>query len=583
VNTVEVDSTNIFLNAAGDSLKVKLQYTPASENDDDVCIRADIVGFVDEDLTNNEVCTVVLARNNPPVQVFVLDSWGTDNGALAPWANLNSNWALYGSTPVYIDWTTFNKENIQYQELVDMYADVLLISNSYTGNPMENPITEGHYFSPSELLAIRNYVTDGHGLIVTGGSFDTEQLPIHVLELGPTMGIDGGFNYMTTYQVTQMVVQNPGENHPLFYNIPDHYNTRNGTSLTPGFSLTGPEPWDVPHLSGGEYKALEDLAVNPSGPFGAVIAYEPGGYNSVYITGFVERMANANDRQLLYNAMVWARSSVKAPSNIMVELWNSDVDLRVTWTENPSPGLVGYHVYRADTVDGFTFGLPIANLSAGTTEYVDPSRGQDLNNYYYIVRAYDINGNEEMNMNIAGKFVITLYPRTNEISIPFELMDTTTSVVFSRLAGLYDKIEAFDAQMGVWKTWTPTGGTLTDVDHTMGLRVTMKPSAGVVDFKTTGRVPGMTDIGLYHDLISAFWNFVGFPRHLTTPLPDALDNYGMAGKYDLVLWYDPLDKTQHWKWFNPNDPGGSPLTELKPGMGIWVHTTQAGTWSLPGS
>ena len=56
----------------------------------------------------------------------------------------------------------------------------------------------------------------------------------------------------------------------------------------------------------------------------------------------------------------------------------------------------------------------------------------------------------------------------------------------------------------------------------------------------------------------------------------------MTGKYDLVLWYDPLDKKQHWKWFDPNDPGGSPLKELKPGMGIWIHVVQAGVWVVKG-
>lgn len=583
VNTVQQDVQNIFLTAAGDETRVKLTYTPSAENDDDVCIRADIVGPADEDLSNNEVCTIVKARNNPPVQVFILDSWGTDNGVLAPWANLNTNWNLYGSTPVFIDWTTFNKENIQYQELVDMYVDVVFISNSFSGSAGENPVTEGHVFTASELTAIKNYVNDGHGLIVTGGTFESMLLPTHAVELGPLMGMNGGVTYMVTYGVTEMEIQNPGSNHPLFYNIPTNYNTRNGTSLTGGFALTGPEPWDITHLAGASYEALEDISVNPSGPYGAVIPYEPGTYNSVYISSFVERLANTNDKQLLYNAMLWARSSVKAPSDLWVELWNSDNDLRLTWTENPSTGLVGYNIYRANTVDTFTFGVPYAMVGAGTTQYIDPGTGiPDPSNYYYIVRAYDSNGNEEMNMNIAGKFILTLYPKTNEISIPFILQTTTTSVVFSQLTNLFNKIEAFDAQMGVWKTWTPTGGTLTDVDHKMGLRVTMKPSAGIVDFITVGRVPGMTDIDLYHDVVSDFWNFVGFPRHLNTPLPDALDNWGMAGKYDLVLWYDPLDKKQHWKWFNPNDPGGSPLTDLRPGMGIWVHTTQAGTWSLPG-
>ncbi|MCK5292527.1 MAG: hypothetical protein KAR39_11000 [Thermoplasmata archaeon] len=585
VNTVPQDSTQIFLTATGGSQRVTLSYTPSVQNDDNVCIRADIIGFTDQDLSNNEVCKIVKSMNNPPVQVFVLDSWGTDSGALAPWSNLNAQWSLYGTTPVFIDWTTFNKENIQYQELVDMNADVLLISNSYSGHPDENPVSDGHSFSASETAAISSYVNDGHGLIVTGGSFDTNKLPTHVVQLGPLMGIDSAFQYMTTYRVNDMQVQNPAGNHPLFYNINPNYNTRNGTSLTPGFIMTGAEPWAPGHLAGGTYEALE----SPAGPYGAVIAHEPGTYNTVYITNFVERMANTNDKQLLYNAMVWARSSVRAPSNLWVQLWNSDKDLRLTWTENPSTGLVGYNIYRANTVDTFTLGLPLVTVPAGTTEYIDldlgilPGGVVEPNNYYYIVRAYDSNGNEEMNMNMAGKFIITLYPKTNEISLPFVQQTTTTSVVFSQLTGKFDKIEAFDAQMGVWKTWTPTGGTLTDVDHTMGLRVTMKPGAGTVDFISVGQVSAMTDISLYQELASEYWNFVGFPRHLNTPLPDALDNYGMAGRYDLVLWYDPLDKKQHWKWFNPNDPGGSPLTELRPGMGIWVHTTLPGIWSLPGS
>jgi hypothetical protein len=586
VNSMVEDTTDIFLTATGGTQKVTLSYIPATQQTDLVCIKTTIIGFTDQDPSNNDVCTNVESMNNPPVQVFILDSWGTDSSSLAPWANLNSNWNLYGTTPVYIDWTKFNKESIQYQELVDMNVDVMVISNSFSGNPNENPTIDGHVFSAAEMTAISNYVNDGHGLIVTGSSFNTEQIPTHASGLGPVMGINGGAQYMTTYGVKDMKVQNPAANHPLFYDIPTNYNTRNGTSLTPGFSMTGPEPWDASQLSGATYEALEDITVNPSGPYGAVIAYEPGTYNTVYITGFVERLANTNDKQLLYNAMVWARSAVKAPSDLWVELWNGNNDLRLTWTENPSTGLVGYNIYHANTVDTFNFGSPIASgLPAGTTEYIDFGAGSDLDNHYYIVRAYDSNGNEEMNMNIVGKFMITLYPKVgNEISIPFELKDTTTSVVFSQLAGRFDRIEAYDAQLAAWKSWTPTGGTLQDVDHTMGLRVTLKPTEkDPIPFVTVGQVRAMTDISLYHNIASAYWNFVGFPRHLNTPLPDVLDNYGMAGKYDMVLWYDPQDKKQRWKWFDPNDPSGSPLTELRPGMGIWVHTTQAGTWTLPGS
>jgi hypothetical protein len=577
VNLAQQDISNIFLTHGGDFLRVTLSYTPSAEADDNVCMKAEIVGFADGDPTNNEVCKVVKARYNPPVQVFILDSWGTDNATLTPWSHLNSFWSSYGDTPVYIDWTTFNKENIQYQELVDMKADVLFISSSYAGEG-EYPTALGYRFTTAEMDAIKQYTQEGHGIIITGGTFDTNSLPNHVTGLGSLMGMNSGQNYMTTSSVLDLVVQNPGENHPLFVNIPDQYNTGGGTSLTPGFSSA--QPWDPTHLVGGVYKALQ----NSPTPYGAVIAYEPGDYNAVYITNLVEKQSNTYDKQLLYNAMVWGRSTVKAPSNLWIELANGNVDLKLTWTENPSSKLTGYVIYRADAVDTFDFGTPIATLPAGTVEYTDFGMGVgDANNYYYIVRAFDDKGNEEANRNIVGKYVMTLYPKSNEISLPFELKDPTTSLVFSQLGTNWDSVAAFDALTDTWLDWKSTGGLLVNVDHKMGLRVKMKNNAPITDFVTVGRVPGMTDIVLYHELLSNYWNFVGFPRHLTTSLPQALDDYGMVGKYDLVLWYDPLDKKAHWKWFDPNDPNGSPLMELKPGMGIWVHTTQAGTWSLPGS
>jgi hypothetical protein len=577
-----VDTTNIFLTAAGDFQRVTLSYTPTTDGvDDTVCIEAIIVGFTDEDPSNNKVCRDITAANNPPVQVFILDSWGTDNPALAPWNHLNSFWSDYGMTPVYIDYTTLNKESIVYQDLVDMYADVLVISSSYTGVRSTDPIGEGHYFTIAELNAIKQYVEEGHGLIVTGGSFDTEFLPNHVSVLGSTTGINSGSSFMVTPGVNNMYVLNPVENHPLFVNIDDHYTTANGSSLTPGFAMVGPEDWQASDLAGGVFKALEEPG---STIYGAVIAYEPGLYNSVYITNFVERSSNTYDRQLLYNAMVWGRSSVKGPSDLWIELYNGDLDLRLTWTENPSLTLDGYNIYRADAVDTFDFGSPLVTLPVGTTEYTDVGRGVgDTTNWYYIVRAYDTKGNEEQNRNIVGKYIVTLYKNHNEISLPFELMVTTTSVVFSQLGGSYVSIEAYDAMTGTWRMWDQFGGDLTDVDHKMGLRVTMEKNIQPMDFVTVGRVPGMTDIDMYRQPISQYWNFVGFPRHLTTLLPDALNDYGMMGKYDLVLWYDPLDKKAPWKWFNPNDPTGSPLQDLRPGMGIWVHTTQAGTWSLPGA
>ncbi|MCK4445160.1 MAG: hypothetical protein KAW09_11490 [Thermoplasmata archaeon] len=171
-----------------------------------------------------------------------------------------------------------------------------------------------------------------------------------------------------------------------------------------------------------------------------------------------------------------------------------------------------------------------------------------------------------------------MYKGSNEISIGFQLIDSTTSVAFESVAGQYKSVEAYDPYMCVWKAWTPTGGTLTHIERWMGLKVTMKSDALLINL---GRVVS-TSIEITQDMACENWNFVGYASFQERALPGALDNWGMAGKYDLVLWYDASDKKQRWKWFDPNDPGGSPLQELRPGMGIWIHVTQPGYWNLRG-
>jgi hypothetical protein len=103
-----------------------------------------------------------------------------------------------------------------------------------------------------------------------------------------------------------------------------------------------------------------------------------------------------------------------------------------------------------------------------------------------------------------------------------------------------------------------------------------------VDFITVGRVPIDTAIDLVIGLDS--WFFVGYPNLLPTPgaLPDVLDNNGLMGLYVLVMYYDPSDKKLPWKWFDPNDPGGSPLQTIETGKGYWILMNASGTWVVPG-
>ncbi len=570
IDGLPVDTLVLSNMAHGERRYANFTWTPVSVGTYQTCVFADIVGFTDEDPSNNEVCTSVEVTDNPPVLVYVLDSWGTDFPEEAPWDYLNEEWSNHGAIPVYVDYDMFNKENIHYEELVNSQADVLLISSSKSGN-LTHPVENGYLFSEDELDAIARYTEDGHGLIATGLTFDSLNLSSHSFTLGPLFGLNSGNSYSSTDEINDLYVIDPSENHPLFMGIPDNYATAHGTTVTPGFPT--PAIWENKYLDEGEFKAFS----TPT-RYGAVITHDHSNYSAVYITNFVENISNDNDKQLLYNAMIWTRTGVQPPDDLWI--YKAGAGLRLEWVEPVTTKIDGYRIYKATSVNGFDFGDPVDDVPYGTNQWMDPlsDAGLDSNSYFYIVRSYDKKGNEEMNTNKVGKTVTELYKGTNEISIGFELKDHSTITAFESVDGLYKSIEAFDPYTCTWSSWTPTGGTLIEIHRSMGLRVRMHSDGLLI---SVGRVTS-TSIDMPEVSACGNWVFAGFPSFETRPLPGVLDENGMMGKYDLVLWFDPLDKRQRWKWFDPNDPGGSPLKELVPGMGIWIHVTQAGVWEVSG-
>ncbi|TET89521.1 MAG: hypothetical protein E3J35_09645 [Methanomassiliicoccales archaeon] len=582
VDGIVVDTKTVTNLLHTESTYVNFSWIPPSLGTYQICVFADIIGFMDEDPSNNEECRPIEVTDDMPIQVFVLDSWGTDFADEAPWDYLNQDWSKHGSARLYINYTRFNKERITYQELVDSYADVLLISSSRSGN-MGDPAAGGYYFSYAERRAIRRYTQQGHALIGTGLTLDSERLEEHGRVLGQLFGLKAANRYYYKTGIHNLRVINPKENHPLFNNIPAEYGTANGMTLTPGLFVQGTPPlflddkwyplnWTPGNLDGGEYKAMSYPDNNAT-----VISYDPGTYKAAYITNFVEKNSNMQDIQLLYNAMVWCW--VIAPPT---DLWiYKDGDtLRLEWNESTSARVEGYNIYRATSVNDFDFNMTYATVPAGTNLWIDPQpdAGIDSNTYYYVVRAFDERDIEEQNLNKVGKFVKQLYKGTNEISIGFELKNNDTSVAFESVDGSYKSVEAYDAKTCIWLIWTPTGGSLTHIDRSMGLRVRMQSDGVLIN---VGRVT-YTSIDLPEVTACGNWNFVGYPSFETKSLPEVLDNGGMASIYDLVLFFDPTDKKAKWKFFDPNDPGGSTLTALSPGMGIWIHVIQAGTWEVSG-
>jgi hypothetical protein len=313
---------------------------------------------------------------------------------------------------------------------------------------------------------------------------------------------------------------------------------------------------------------------------------DTGTYRGAYLSNVHEMSSSTNDKQILYNAMVWTSGGTviiemdpPPPTDFWISV-NGD-QLQLDWIPGSAEPDVEFNIFRANTVNGFNFAVLYQRVPA--PPYLDiPGTATDTSDYYYVVRAFNVtSGRTETNLNKVGKFYNQFHKGTNDISIPFVLQDTSVDVVFADASPDISMVSAYDSLTATWLSWVPgVGGPLTDVYNTMGIRVVADKNN--VDFISVGRVPYDTNISLTIGLDD--WFFVGYPSLLPTPgaLPDVLDNNGLAGLYIMLMYYDPTDRKTPWKWFDPNDPGGSPLQSLDTGKGYWILMNLNGIWRVPG-
>ncbi len=72
------------------------------------------------------------------------------------------------------------------------------------------------------------------------------------------------------------------------------------------------------------------------------------------------------------------------------------------------------------------------------------------------------------------------------------------------------------------------------------------------------------------------WNLVGYacPQPSPEAIADALDS--IDGEYSIVYG----NENGSWKTYDPAQPFGHSLTEMKTGYGYWIKATQATTWTM---
>jgi len=214
------------------------------------------------------------------VNAVIIDSFGTDYPLFSCWDDLNSVWQEYGTIPLRVDIESLNKYGITYQDLMESEADVLIIPCS---------ASTAREYTDDEILAIRRYTLEGHGLIATAGTL-YEYIPNNN-KLTSLFGMREDLDYAITFMAnSNLNILEP--EHPLFTNIPSPYPVAMGQTVCPS-----DYSWDQDDLLGGTYIAMSDANE------GTIIVHN----GAVFISHWVGYMSNNHDLQLMYNSIVWSK------------------------------------------------------------------------------------------------------------------------------------------------------------------------------------------------------------------------------------------------------------------------------------
>ncbi|MDD4308517.1 MAG: hypothetical protein PHU53_06900, partial [Thermoplasmata archaeon] len=221
-------------------------------------------------------------------------------------------------------------------------------------------------------------------------------------------------------------------------------------------------------------------------------------------------------------------------------------DNTLNWTLSADDGagaddVALYNIYRA-TAEAGPWTTLIASVPAGTETYLDAGRGQsDGTVWWYVVRAEDTSGNEELNVlavpepsaptaysiNLAGKlpnsWVFVSFPSGLSGNIQDILNDATAGdgLTTWAVAKWYNPQDPADP----WKSYR-VGGTANDMPtltNAMGVWLWITANGGdqALTLSSYVSIPATNNINLY-----VGWNLVGYPSmtdRLGSTLPSQVD------------------------------------------------------------
>lgn len=272
-----------FLTSYG-SITVNIEWKPVVAGLFNLTLH--VVPSLGEENVDNNYLTKFIYAGSPVRAVVIHSPDDVEQQIFENWAVLNNQWQLFGTQMVYVDFVSLNKRNITYQEIASTEADVLIICSA-----------SEREFKNSEIDAIERYVREGHGLIMTGDSFN-EDVPNNK-KLARLVGLDPSLRFRSYLSGTDLL-QVLNLTHPIFHEVPNPIVFPSVSTFVPFKGR-----WDLTALAGGQYLALGYL--NES----AVIEFKGLFYISLLLEAIPPQYHH--HLQLLYNAIL--SSKYEKPSH----------------------------------------------------------------------------------------------------------------------------------------------------------------------------------------------------------------------------------------------------------------------------
>jgi hypothetical protein len=265
---------------------------PYEEPDVDMVVDPDVDQEAISEATDPDIDPEGDDASQDTIKAVVVRSEGADFASRSIWDSINSSWSLYGEIPVRIDYSALDVENITYDAISATQADVLIIANA----------EYDYIFTEQELESIARYVREGKGVIGTCSTV------LYNTQLSSIFGVRTTASSIWGYQFNG-VFEQISSGHVLFNHLPDPFAVAQGTTIT---------DWEL--VGGGQVevvaKSTDCRLIDGIYNKAAVVTHtgaETGDGRSLYFTNYPERdnggtypPASENDRQLFYNAVLWA-------------------------------------------------------------------------------------------------------------------------------------------------------------------------------------------------------------------------------------------------------------------------------------